>query len=627
MSTDSLNHLVQIQPAKQETTGMRLEAARERLTGARGPQYWRSLEELSSEPGFTEMLEREFPRQAGEWTDPVSRRGFLKLMSASLALAGLSACTKQPEEAIVPYVQQPEDLVPGKPMFYATARPTSFGAQPLLAESHMFRPVKVEGNPEHPVSRGAADTQSQASVLDLYDPDRAQAVMYNGGIASRKGQNPGERTWGNFMNDLQAVLALEKSRHGAGLRILTDTVISPTLAWQMKTVLQLYPQAKWYQYDPVNRDNARAGARMTIGQYVEPHYRLEQADVVVSLDGDFLSGSQFPDFLRLAADFVKRRKLDGPENASMVRLYVIESQSSTTGGMADHRLAMRAADVEQFAAALAGALGAGGGGNIADPRAKKLLDAIVHDLQGARGRSAIIPGEQQSPQVHALAAAMNAALGNVGKTVVYADPVEILPTEQALGLKELTADMNAGRVSTLLLLGVNPAYSAPADLMFAEAMKKVAFRAALSTHADETTRLCHWHIPLSHYLETWSDARAFDGTVTIVQPLIEPLYASKTAHEFIAALTESPGQTAYEAVRAYWQVQAKATDFEAWWRRALHDGFVPNTAFAPKTATAKPVAASAMAPTAELEIVFRPDANILTGDSSTMVGCRNCRSQ
>src|SRR5215470_4996047 len=197
MSTDSLNHLVQIQPAQQQPDGMRLEAARERLSAARGPRYWRSLEELSNEPGFTEMLEREFPRFVGEWTDSVSRRGFLKLMSASLALAGLSACTKQPEEAIVPYVQQPEDLVPGKPMFYATARPTNFGAQPLLAESQMFRPVKLEGNPDHPASRGAADAQSQASILDLYDPDRAQAVMYNGGIASRKGQIPGERTWGD----------------------------------------------------------------------------------------------------------------------------------------------------------------------------------------------------------------------------------------------------------------------------------------------------------------------------------------------------------------------------------------------------------------------------------------------
>jgi MoCo/4Fe-4S cofactor protein with predicted Tat translocation signal len=616
MATDSVNNLVQIKPAaaapSSEVPRLQLEAVRERLADARGPQYWRTLEELSDEPGFQEMLEREFPRQAGEWTDPVSRRGFLKLMSASLALAGLSACTRQPEEAIVPYVQQPEDLVPGKPLFYATARPTPFGAYPLLVESHMFRPVKVEGNPDHHISKGATDAQSQASILDLYDPDRTQAVMYNGGLPSRRGQNPGERTWGDFLNDLRPLLALEKSRGGAGLRILTETIISPTLGNQIRGILQAYPQAKWYQYEPINRDAARAGSRMAFGQYVEPQYNLAAADVIVSLDADFLSGSHFPNFLKLARDYVSRRKLDGPQNANLSRMYVVESQTTTTGGKADHRLAMRASDIEQFASALAGALGAGGGGNVPQ-NARKLFDALVKDLQAAGGRSVIIPGEQQPASVHVLAAAINGALGNVGKTVAYTDPVEMVPTEHVAGIRELTADMNAGRVNMLLMIGVNPVFNAPIDLNFEVALNKVGFRAALSTHRDETTQLCHWHIPMAHYLESWSDARAFDGTVSIIQPLIAPLYGGKTAHEMIAALSDSPGKTPYELVREYWQAQAKPADLNSWWRQVVHDGYIPNSAFAPKTVSAKGGGATPSKPAGDLEVVFRPDPSIHDG--------------
>ena len=616
MATDSLNQLVQIKPAAQPAATaprLELESVRERLSGARGPKYWRTLEELTNEPGFDAMMEREFPRQAGEWTDPVSRRGFLKLMSASLALAGLSACTKQPEEAIVPYVQQPEDLVPGKSLYYATARPTPFGAQPLLVESQTFRPIKVEGNPEHPISKGATDAQSQGSILDLYDPDRLQSVMYNGGLPNRKGQNPGERTWGEFMNDLRPALAMEKSRQGSGLRIVTDTVISPTLANQIRQVLQAYPQAKWYQWDPMNRDAARMASRLALGQYAEPQYNLQDADVIVSLDADFLSGSHFPNFLKLARGFASRRKLDGPEDAKLSRMYVIESQTSTTGGKADHRLAMRAAEVETFAGALAGALGVGGSGNLTDAKAKALLDAMVKDLQAARGRCVVIPGEQQSANVHLLAAAINNALGNIGKTVTYTDTVEVVPTEQGAAIRELVADMNAGKVFTLIMIGVNPVYTAPADLDIAAALKKVALRAAVSTHFDETGQLCHWSIPLSHYLETWSDARAFDGTVSIVQPLIEPLYQSKNAHDVIAALTDSPGKTGYDLVREYWQAQMKSGDFEGAWRRALHDGFIANTAFSTRTVSPKLSSVPAVKATGEYEVVLRPDPSLHDG--------------
>src|SRR5579859_6321352 len=417
MANENNTKLVQIQPTKQEaakpaTPELSLEQAREQLSQARGSKYWRSLEELADKPGFQELMEREFPRHAEEMVDPVTRRGFLKISAASLALAGLSACTKQPPEAIVPYVQQPEDLVPGKSMYFATARPSQFGAQPLLIRSYMYRPVKVEGNPEHPMSMGAADIFSQASLLDLYDPDRSQTLTYNAET----------RTWGEFTSALREAIAGEKSSGGAGIRILTETCTSPTLAAQIEAALKAYPKAQWIQYDPVSRDTSRAGSRMAFGQVVEANYHLDQADVIVSLDADFLGSAAFPGHLKLVREFSKRRKLDREGGTNeMNRLYVIESQTSTTGGKADHRQPLRAEEVERFTAALWQKIQgkAGRYDNGAD-----LLDAVADDLNKHRGRCVVIAGVEQSSYVHAMVAQMNAILGNVGKTVTYIQPVE-----------------------------------------------------------------------------------------------------------------------------------------------------------------------------------------------------------
>ncbi|HUS20254.1 MAG TPA: TAT-variant-translocated molybdopterin oxidoreductase [Terriglobales bacterium] len=594
------NDLVQIGAPPAKAPKLELEAVRQQLSTARGPQYWRSLEELADHEGFAEMMEREFPRHVSEWTDAVSRRGFLKLMSASLALAGLSACTKQPDETIVPYVQQPEELIPGVPQYYATARPSAMGAQPLLVKSHMYRPIKVEGNPEHASSRGASDVYSQASVLDVYDPDRSQTITYLGNT----------RTWGDFLGALRDAAGGEKAKQGTGLRFLTETVTSPTLAAQFRQVLAAFPQARLYQYEPVNRDSARAGSRLAFGQYVDAQYQLENADVIVSLDADFLGGPYFPNFLKLAKDFAGRRKLDGKE---MNRLYVVESQMSPTGGKADNRLALRAWEVEQFAAALAGAVGAGGNGTVDSDAAKRFMSTLAADLKAHSGRCVVIPGEQQTPAVHALAAAMNSALGAVGKTVIYTDTVEPVPSEQMLGIKELVDEMKAGKVSLLVMLGGNPVFNVPADLDLKGGLEKVPLRIQLSAYKDETSRYCHWQVAQAHYLESWSDARAFDGTVTVVQPLIEPLYGGRTAHDILGILSETPGQSSYDLVKAYWKSQSKAADFDAEWRRILHDGFVAGSQFPAKTVSAKAVAVPAPAKKDQLEIVFRPDPSIYDG--------------
>ncbi len=290
-------HREEVCPGKKDK--LDLKAVSAQIAATKGPEYWRSLEELAGTPEFQEMLHREFPKGASEWLDAVSRRGFLKLMGASLAMAGMTACTKQPMEPIVPYVRQPEEVIPGRPLFFASAFTLSGYATPIMVESHLYRPTKIEGNEQHPASLGGTDVFTQASLLEMYDPDRSQTITYLGDV----------RTWGGFLDAIRGPLNAQKAVQGAGIRILTRTVSSPALADQLRSVLKLYPQAKWHVYEPVNRDNVLEGAKMAFGQPVETQYRLENADVIVSLDADFLYAG-FPGSTRYIRDFAKRRNPD-----------------------------------------------------------------------------------------------------------------------------------------------------------------------------------------------------------------------------------------------------------------------------------------------------------------------------
>ena len=595
--------LVQIKPPSR--TKLTLQQVRERLSASAGKKYWRSLEELVDEPGFEELLANEFPAGATEFpNDGVSRRNFLKLMGASMALAGLSACTRQPDEPIVPYVKQPEDLIPGIPKFFATAMPFPTGALPLIVRSNEFRPTKIEGNPQHPASHGATDVFAQASLLDLYDPDRSQNSTFRG--------EP--RNWGDFHTMIDQYKVKTAAAKGAGLRFLSDAVISPTLAWQIQTVLKQMPGAKWYQWDAVNRDSARAASQTLFGQYAEPIYRFDAANIVLSLDADFLSGSHFPGFVRYSRDFISRRKLT--DDKPMNRLYVVESFHSTAGALSDNRLPMRASDIAPFAAALAGILG----GGVSAPQGfsdaeQKFLQAVAKDLKANAGASIVLPGEGQPPEVHILAAQMNQALGNIGKTVVYTDPVELVASDQMGGIRELVADMNAGKVDMLVILEGNPAYDAPVDLDFESAMGKVATSVHLSNYRNETTRVSQWHIHGAHYLESWSDARSYDGTCSLVQPLIAPLYGGHSAHEVVALFTDTPDLTPYDALTTYWKQNGKAAgDFDQNFRKWLHDGIIPDTAPPVKSLTPRG-GAPAIKPLDKnaVEVVFRPDPTIYDG--------------
>jgi molybdopterin-containing oxidoreductase family iron-sulfur binding subunit len=582
-----------------------------------GPEYWRSLEELAGSQEFQEALHREFPKGASEWLDSVSRRGFLKVMGASLGLAGMTGCVKLPLEPIVPYVRQPENVVPGRPKYYATAVTLGGYASPVLVESHLGRPTKIEGNDLHPASQGGTDIFTQASILGLYDPDRSQSVVSLGD----------QRSWQSFLTAIRGPLSAQKPLQGAGIRILTPIISSPTLADQLRNFLKIYPQAKWHVYEPVNRDNVLEGAKLAFGQPVETRYDFSKADVIVSLDADFLSAG-FPGNTRYIRDFAARRN---PDSGNMNRLYVIESTPTSTGAKADHRFPMRAGWIHGFA----GAWNKWKGASAADIQNSGAASndndaAVMLDLDRHQGSSIVIPGDHQPAAVHSLAHSINAALGNVGKTVFYSDPVDANPVNQTESLKELVADMNAGKVDLLIILGGNPAYDAPADLNFAEVLKsnKVPLRVHLGLYNDETAELCHWHVNATHELESWGDARAYDGTVSIIQPLIAPLYNGKSALEFVALLNGQADASGYDLVRAYWAKYITppcaglgCKTFEDVWRRSLHDGWIEGTAFqtesiATRSAASVPASGPQAAGSNAIELNIRRDATVYDGQFS-----------
>ncbi|HEV2210335.1 MAG TPA: TAT-variant-translocated molybdopterin oxidoreductase [Verrucomicrobiae bacterium] len=569
----------QIEPLGQVTLAPALDLAaiRARLNGVRGQDYWRSLEELAETKEFQAMLHREFPSGASEWWDGLNRRNFLKMAAATMALAGLNACTKQPTREIFPYVKQPAELVLGEPLYYATTMLLGGFATGVLAKSREGHPIKVDGNPEHPSSLGGSSVWLQTSILNLYDPDRSQTVTYHGEIS----------TWALFLSDLNDVLKEQEATKGAGLRFLTETVTSPTLAAQLSDLLKRFPKARWHQYDPITRDHVREGARLAFGQFVEAHYQFDKAAVILALDADFLY--THPQRLRYTRQFIEGRRVSTGKR-EMNRLYVVESTPTVTGTMADHRLPLESGAIQDFALLLAQQIGVpvqSQKKNLS-PTQAHWASAVVKDLQQHRGASIVLAGEWQPPVVHALAHLLNQMLGNVGNTVSYTETAEAYPVNQFASLSELLQEMNAGTVETLFILGGNAAYTAPADLEFVRRLGNVKRSIHLGLEQDETAAGCTWHIPGTHYLESWGDARAFDGTVSLMQPLIAPLYDGKSAYEVLGAMfQQQPIRSDYDIVREFWQKQNIWPDFDKGWRQALHDGLIAGTQFSVKETRVK----------------------------------------
>jgi MoCo/4Fe-4S cofactor protein with predicted Tat translocation signal len=604
--------------------------------------HWRSLREPADTPELRAALEREFPAQAGELKDTHSRRAFLQLMGSSLAMMGLAGC-RWPEKKLLPFASRPADRLPGMPAQFATAMELNGVAQGLLVTSYDGRPIKIEGNPLHPLNgtpgrqdvRGAADVFAQASVLDLYDPDRSQ------GLLRRDGREWFRPSWDEFQDFATGHFGALRDRGGRGLRVLGEATASPTFQAVRERFRRIFPQATWHEYEPVSRDEELRGASLAFGRPIRSHWHLRDARVIVSLDCDFLQSH--PAALGHARDFAAARN---PERGEMSRLHVVESSYTITGGKADHRHPIPACLVPAVAAQLAGEVmdhvGHDGGPARGYPNtvvdlamlhaAERCLQAfparpfvaqMAGDLLSAAGAGLVVVGPRQPAAVHALAHALNAALGNVGRTVSYTEEPGWDEPTPAASISDLAASIRDGQVDTLLILGGNPAYNAPADLDFGELISKVPNSFHLSHYPDETTRACTWHLPRAHYLESWDDARAWDGTVSIVQPLIEPLYDGRTPAELLALVAGDSISKGLDLVRRTQRVAATGADFEPVWRAALESGIVPGSAFG----TVNPglrhegviEAFSSLEPPARepgpdnLEIVFCPDLSVHDG--------------
>lgn len=616
-----------------------------------GKAYWRSLDELADTADFRDWVEQRFPRSMRELLDGgVDRRRFLQLMAASLGLAGLGGCRRS-ESEILPYTKPPEEVVPGLPNYYATAMPRSGSAVAVLVESHEGRPTKVEGNPKHPESAGATDGFAQASILDLYDPDRSIPVL-KGGEAS---------TWQAYDAFAADHFAPIRRRKGQGLYFLSEDVASPSLDRLREQLLKIMPQARWHVHEAIDRANARAGAVMAFGKPLVARARLDRAAVVVALDCDFLGLEE--DGGRHLLEFARARRRVAPASA-MNRLYVVESRFSLTGGMADHRMRLAASQIQDYTVALARALLAGStlseplhqaleksaieaaGRSGREPIPGPWIDEVVADLKARRGQALILAGRRQPPLVHALVHAMNELLsvgiptrqslatvpslvhamgemvGKFGRTVEFQAESTIAG---AGTLAELAQAIDKGQVETLVILGGNPAYDAPADLEFAGLMKRVKTTIRLGLHADETSSESSWHLPAAHYLESWGDARTGDGTVVPIQPLIEPLFGGRTALELISRLAGFETTTPFEIVRQTFRRTSgvKDAEFEAAWRKFLHNGLLAGSARhvvkpalnwdAIATAVAAPRPAPVRLSAEHLELILDRDAKLDDG--------------
>ncbi|MDX2127736.1 MAG: TAT-variant-translocated molybdopterin oxidoreductase [Chloroherpetonaceae bacterium] len=581
-------------------------------------KYWRSLEQYADTPEFKEYLASEFPDGISDLKDPISRRKFLSIMGASIALAGLASC-RRPVEKIVPYVKPPEEITPGIAQQYATVMPFGLTAYGLLVTSHEGRPTKIEGNKYHPSSLGGTNFFMQAEILSLYDPDRSQKILKNGN----------ESSWAEFSDYWSNQSISFRSTQGEGLILVAMPFSSPTMARLLSEFKSIYPKAKIISYEAVCDENSLEGLKLATGSLepLQPVYSLRQAKVILSLDSDFCQKES--ESVSLSRGFIDGRRVES-QNDEMNRLYVVESSFSITGGMADHRLKLRPSEIGAFTAALILELTKQG---LSIPISEALssysshsfdqkwISSLAKDLLANKGNSVVIAGREQNKLVHALTAAINIALENNGKTVKYI-PIADALTPECSGLEELSTLIESGKVETVLLFGTNPAYDAPQNLRLKELLKKVNHTVHCGYYNDETASISKWHLPIAHFLEMWGDARSADGTLGIIQPLIEPLYGSKTTVELLNFFTKVELRSGYELVRDTWKSKFPE-DFENQWRRTLHDGILQNSSLMPLAVAAanenltaalqaqslRPIDASA----SSLEISFKPSTTLYDG--------------
>ena len=541
-------------------------------------------------------------------TDGVDRRTALRLMAATLACT-TTAC-ERPADTIVPYVRMPERVTPGQPLYFATALGVGGYAAPVVVKSDTGRPIKVEGNPDHPACRGATDAFAQCEILALYDPGRSRAVQRRGQITA----------WGKLQAELTAHRQRWSATQGEGLRLLTGATTSPFLAARISALLARFPKARWHRWEPINADNTRAGCELAFGERLDPLLHLDKARVIVALDDDLIGPG--PRQVRHALALTSGRR-PRAGTARLTRLYAIEPVPSLTGAAADHRLPLRRSRVTALAVALARACGAElpaqpeHGDVPLDKAAHAFVAAVADDLKRSAGAALVTVGEAQPPEVHALGHWINEYLGAFGQTIELMRPIEADAVDHVSSLTGLSRDMAAGDVDTLAILDSNPVYTAPSDLDFSEALARVPLSLRLGLYDDETSALTTWHIPAVHALEAWGDRATTDGAISLVQPLIAPLYGGMTSHDILDALDGAAGEPgdSYEALQAFWRKRSNTADFDAWWHRTLDSGVVDGTASVsvPPPRSARLPAIPAQAQPVQHEIVFLADPSVLDG--------------
>ncbi|MGU3668360.1 4Fe-4S dicluster domain-containing protein [Methylobacterium sp. A49B] len=533
-----------------------------------------------------------------------SRREALGLLSAGIA-AGLGACSK-PSEELVPFVVQPEQLLPGVPARYATALSLGGWARGVHAIAVDGRPIKIEGNLQHPASLGATDVFAEAAILDLYDPDRSRTVTERvSGIAS----------WDMVERALAAPLAQARREKGRGLRLLTGRVTSPTLARQIAALLQAMPEAVWHVHEPLDDAAALRGADLAFGRLLRALPDPGRAEIICCVGADPLGPG--PDQIRFGRAFIDRRQ----DPVRFGRLYVAETALTQTGIKADARCALHPADAAGLLATLASSLGANLPVPDLPPEAARFATAAAADLRGAEGRALVLVGDALPPELHALGHWIN---GRLKAPVTYVAPHDVAGDHALADLATLAADLDRGAVSCLAILGCNPVQTAPADLAFADKIGRAGFSVHAGLHGDETAGATHWHLPLAHELECWSDLRALDGTASLVQPLVRPLYGGRSAHEILSLLASAPATAGYDIVRATWHDRG-GDDFEGWWRKALHDGVIPDSAAAPvDPGEARLPALPLRPPVTGLAVEMRPDPCLYDGRYANNAWLQEC---
>lgn len=567
-------------------------ALREQLAGLKGPAYWRGLEALAATSEGQALIDAEFLGAA----TTMDRRRFLQLMAASLAMAGLAACGKPPEQA-VPTIMQAPQLTPGAATWYATAVPFCGVAQPVLGKTLAGRPIKLEGNPQHPMSGGACDAFTQAAILQLYDPDRSQAPRFKGR----------ETSWGEVRDAMaQELLTLDNAR-GKGLHIVCGASSSPTFGRQLVELLQRWPDAQLYHAEPFAETQALSVSEKVFGQPLMARRHLENADVMVCLEDDPLGSGPFQTSLQRG--WAERRRL-AAKGEGRALSFVAESIPTLTGAAATHRVAIAPSHLPDLVLALSCALGER---NSKTPRLNReqlnWVDLAATALKSHPGRGLISISKGAATDVQAQISHLNQRLGHFGQTLDWQAPTLLgyEPKHFWNSLEQLSRQMDGGQVAQLLILECNPLQTSPLELRIKELLQQVPFSLHAGLYYDESAAQCLWHLPLNHALDGWSDARAADGSACIIQPLIEPMYSTRTLHQVIELLMTSVERDALELVRTTWRHISQTQ-----WRQALADGWIESAASAVAVAKVAPVTLSLMQSDG-IEAVIRPDSCIWDG--------------